>query len=101
MAPSMIIYYPKQPLFSKPCSRWPYQEIAAKLSSQEHTRPPRIQEENFDFSSRYQTFGHDLISGKLRNHHLTSKKLRGRPPAWLPNPPLEGKIKKIPFCCSE
>ena len=78
-----------------------YLDFAVKFSSQEYTCPPRIQEENFDFSSKYQIFGYDLTSGKLWNHYLTSKKLRGRPPTWLLNPLLEGKIKKILFCCSE
>ena len=35
----------EQLLFSKQCSKKLYLEIPVKFSSQEHTRPPRIQEE--------------------------------------------------------
>ena len=65
MVSNMFLGNLEQLLFSKHCSKKLYLEIAVKFSSQEHTRPPRIQEENFDFSSRYQIFGYDLISGKL------------------------------------
>ena len=62
--------------------------------SQEHTRPPRIQEENFGFNSRFPKSGYDLTLWKLWNHYLTSRKPRGRPQTWLLNPFLEGKMSK-------
>ena len=66
-----------------------------KSSSQEHTRPPRIQEENFGFNSRFSKSGYDLTLWKLWNQYLTSRKPRGRPQTWLLNPFLEGKLTKI------
>ena len=47
------------PGYSVHWSRWLHLEIVVKFSSQEHTCPPRIQEKNFDFSSRYPIFGYD------------------------------------------
>ena len=52
MVPNMIFDHLEQLLFSKHCSEKLYFEIAVKFSSQEHTRPPRIQMEKFGFSSK-------------------------------------------------
>ena len=45
MVPNMFLGNLEQLLFSKHCSKKLYLEIAVKFSSQEHGRPPRIQEE--------------------------------------------------------
>ena len=57
MIPSMIIRNLKEFLFTKHCSKMLYLDFAVKFSSQEHTRPPRIQEEKFGFDSRYPKSG--------------------------------------------
>ena len=50
---NMIICHLEQFLFTKHCSKKLYLEFAVKFSSQEHTRPPRIQEEKIGFDSRF------------------------------------------------
>ena len=45
MVPNMFFGHLEQLLFSKHWSKKLYLEIAVKFSSQEHGRPPRIQEE--------------------------------------------------------
>ena len=45
MVPNMFLGHLEQLLFSKHCSKKLYLEIVVKFSSQEHGRPPRIQEE--------------------------------------------------------
>ena len=57
MIPNMIIYHLEQFLFTKHCSKKLYLEFAVKFSSQEHTRPPRIQEEKKIFDSRFSKSG--------------------------------------------
>ena len=61
MVPNMIFDHLEQLLFSKHCSKLLYLENAVKFSSQEHTRPPRIQEEKSGFDSRFQKSSIDLI----------------------------------------
>ena len=61
MVPVIIICHLEQFLFSKHCSEWLYLKIAVKFSSQEHRRPPRIQEEKNGFDSRNPISGYDLI----------------------------------------
>ena len=61
MVPIIIICHLEQFLFSKHCSERLYLEIAVKFSSQEHRRPPRIQEEKSGFDSRNPKSGYDLI----------------------------------------
>ena len=53
LIPNMIICHLEQFLFTKHCSKKLYLEFAVKFSSQEHTRPPRIQEEKIGFDSRF------------------------------------------------
>ena len=53
MVPNMIFDHLEQLLFSKHCSKLLYLENAVKFSSQEHTHPPRIQEEKNGFDSRF------------------------------------------------
>ena len=48
-------------LFTKHCSKKLYLEFAVKFSSQEHTRPPRIQEEKNGFDSRFPKSRLDLM----------------------------------------
>ena len=61
MVPNLIICYFEQFLFSKCCSKWLYLEVEVKFSSQEHPRPPRIQEEESGFDSRFPKSGLDLM----------------------------------------
>ena len=61
MVPIIIICHLEQFLFSKLCSKVLYLEIVVKFSSQEHRRPPRIQEEKSGFDSRIPKSGCDLI----------------------------------------
>ena len=61
MVPVIIICHLEQFLFSKLCSKVLYLEIVVKFSSQEHRRPPRIQEEKSGFDSRIPKSGCDLI----------------------------------------
>ena len=61
MVPVIIICHLKQFLSSKLCSKVLYLEIVVKFSSQEHRRPPRIQEEKSGFDSRIPKSGCDLI----------------------------------------
>ena len=81
------LYWWKKPSLELLAKPW-------KSSSQEHTRPPRIQEENFGFDSRYPISGYDLTWEVLWNHYLTSRKPCGRPQTLLLNPLLEGKMEK-------
>ena len=60
MIPNMIICHFEQFLFTKHCSKKLYLEFAVKFSSQEHTRPPRIQGEKTGFDSRFLKSGLDL-----------------------------------------
>ena len=75
MVPNMYLGNLEQLLFSKHCSKKLYLEIAVKFSSQEHTRPPRIQEEKNGFDSRFPKSGFYLTRKKLSEHYLTSRKL--------------------------
>ena len=59
--PNMIICHFEQFLFTKHCSKKLYLEFAVKFSSQEHTRPPRIQEEKNGFDSRFPKSRLDLM----------------------------------------
>ena len=61
MVPNMIFDHLEQLLFSKHCSKQLYLENAVKFSSQEHTRPPRIQEEKISFDSRFPKSRLDLM----------------------------------------
>ena len=61
MVPNMTVYHLEQLLFSKHCSKLLYLENAVKFSSQEHSRPPRIQEEKSGFDSRFPKSGLDLM----------------------------------------
>ena len=60
MVPNMIFDHLEQLLFSKHCSKMLYLENAVKFSSQEHTCPPRIKEEESGFDSRFPKSGYDL-----------------------------------------
>ena len=75
MVPNMFFGHLEQLLFSKQCSKKLYLEIPVKFSSQEHTRPPRIQEEKNGFDSRFPKSGLYLTRKKLSEHYLTSRKL--------------------------
>ena len=57
MVPNMFFGHLEQLLFSKQCSKKLYLEIPVKFSSQEHTRPPRIQEENMVLTPDFQNLG--------------------------------------------
>ena len=92
MIPNMIICHFEQFLFTKHCSKKLYLEFAVKFSSQEHTRPPRIQEEKNGFDSRFLKSGLDLNRKQLPEQYLTSQKLREWPQTWLFYPFLEGKF---------
>ena len=48
-------------VFKEHCSKVLYLEIVVKFFSQEHRRPPRIQEEKSGFDSRIPKSGCDLI----------------------------------------
>ena len=61
MVSNMFLGNLEQLLFSKHCSKKLYLEIVVKFSSQEHRRPPRIQEEKSGFDSRIPKSGCDLI----------------------------------------
>ena len=61
MVPNMIFDNLEQLLFSKHYSKLLYLENVVKFSSQEHTRPLRIQEENFGFELRFPKSEYDLI----------------------------------------
>ena len=61
MVPNMFFSHLEQLLSSKHCSKRLYLEIAVKFSSQEHGRPPRIQEENSGFDTKKSKSGLDLI----------------------------------------
>ena len=61
MVPNMFFGHLEQLLFSKHCSKKLYLKNAVKFSSQEHTRPPRIQEEKSGFDSRFPKSRLDLI----------------------------------------
>ena len=61
MVSNMFLGNLEQLLFSKHCSKKLYLEIAVKFSSQEHTRPPRIQEEKNGFDSRFPKSRLDLM----------------------------------------
>ena len=61
MVPNMIFDHLEQLLFSKHCSKQLYLENAVKFSSQEHSRPPRIQEEKSGFDSRFPKSRLDLM----------------------------------------
>ena len=57
MVPNMIFDHLEQLLFLKHCSKLLYLENAVKFSSQEHTRPPRIQEEKKVLTPNFQNLG--------------------------------------------
>ena len=95
MVPNMFFCHLEQLLFSKHCSEKLYFEIAVKFSSQEHTRPPRIQEEKKIFDSRFSKSGLGLTRKQLPEQYLTSEKLREWPQTWPFYPLLEGEIIKI------
>ena len=61
MVPVIIICHLKQFLFSKLCSKVLYLEIVVKFSSQEHRRPPRIQEEKSGLDTKKSKSGLDFI----------------------------------------
>ena len=61
MAPNMIFDHLEQLLFSKHCSKLLYLENVVKFYSQEHTYPPRIQEEKSGFDSRFPKSRLDLM----------------------------------------
>ena len=98
MIPNMIICHFEQFLFTKHCSKKLYLEFAVKFSSQEHTRPPRIQEEKNGFDSRFLKSGLDLNRKQLPEQYLTSQKLREWPQTWLFYPFLEGKFGHSKKC---
>ena len=88
MVPNMIFDHLEQLLFSKHCSKLLYLENAVKFSSQEHSRPPRIQEEKSGFDSRFPKSRLDLMGKQLQDQQLTSRK----PQRWPFSPILEGKM---------
>ena len=92
MIPNMIICHLEQLLFSKYCCKMLYLEFAVKFSFQEHTRPPRIQEEKSGLDSRFPKSGLDLTRKYLLEQYLTSRKLREWPQKWPFYPFLEGKF---------
>ena len=94
MVANIIFDHLEQLLFSKHCSKLLYLENAVKFSSQEHTRPPRIQEEKSGFDSRFPKSGYDLNRKQLPEQYLTSRKLREWPQTWPFYPLLEGEIIK-------
>ena len=94
MIPNMIICHLEQFLFTKHCSKKLYLEFAVKFSSQEHTHPLRIQEEESGFDSRFPKSGYDLNRKQLPEQYLTSRKLRKGPQTWPFYPLLEGEIIK-------
>ena len=77
MVPNMIFDHLEELLFSKHCSKLLYLENAVKFSSQEHSRPPRIQEEKSGFDSRFPKSRLDLMGKLLQDQFLTSNKPRG------------------------
>ena len=76
MVPNMFFCHLEQLLFSKQCQKWLYLEFAVKFSSQEHTRPPRIQEEKKGFDSKFPKSGLDFNRILHPEQYLTSRKPR-------------------------
>ena len=89
----MFFGHLEQLLSWKQYSKRLYLEIAVKFSSQEHTRPPRIQEEKIGFDSKFPKSRLDLMGKLLQDQFLTSNKPRGWPQIWLLNPILEGEMR--------
>ena len=61
MVPNMFCSHLEQLLSSKHCSKRLYLEIAGKFSSQEHGRPPRIQEEKSGLDTKMSKSGLHFI----------------------------------------
>ena len=61
MVPNMNFDHLEQLLFSKHCSKQLYLDNVVKFSSQEHSCPPRIQEEKSGFDSRFPKSRLDLM----------------------------------------
>ena len=61
MVPNMFFSHLEQLLSSIHCSKRLYLEIAVKFSSQEHGRPPRIQEEKVALTPKSQNLGYTLL----------------------------------------
>ena len=100
MVSNMFLANLEQLLFSKHCSKKLYLEIAVKFSSQEHTRPPRIQEEKNGFDSRFPKSRLDLMGKQLQDQYLTCRKLRNGPQIMPFQPFLEGKLTQILYLCA-
>merc|ERR1719422_585022 len=96
MVSNMFLGNSEQLLPPKHCSKKLHLEIAVKFSSQEHTRPPRIQEEKNGFDSRLPKSRPDLMGKQLQDQHLTCRKLRNGPQTTPFQPFSEGKLTKIP-----
>ena len=101
MVPNMIFDHFEQLLFSKHCSKLLYVENAVKFSSQEHTRPPRIQEEKIGFDSRFPKSRLDLNRKQVSEQQLTPRKLREGPQIWPFYSFLEGKLGHSQNCFTE
>ena len=100
MVPNMFFGHLEQLLFSKHCSKKLYFEIVVKFSSQEHGRPPRIQEEKSGLDTKNSKSRLDLDRKQLPTQYLTSRKLRNGPQIRLLQPILEGKLSKILKLCA-
>ena len=95
MVPNMFFGHLEQLLFSKHWSKKLYLEIAVKFSSQEHGRPPRIQEEKSGLDTKKSKSRLDFDRKQLPTQYWTSKKLRNGPEIMLFQPILEGKFSNI------
>ena len=93
MIPNMLFGHLEQLLSWKQYSKRLYLEIVVKFSSQEDTRPPRIQEEKIGFDSKFPKSRLDLMGKLLQDQFSTSNKPRGWPQIWLLNPILEGEMR--------
>ena len=95
MVPNMFFSHLEQLLSSIHCSKRLYLEIAVKFSSQEHGRPPRIQEEKSGLDTKKSKSRLDFNRKQLPTQYWTSKKLRNGPEIMLFQPILEGKFSNI------
>ena len=75
MVPNMFFSHLEQLLSSIHCSKRLYLEIAVKFSSQEHGRPPRIQEEKSGFDTKMSKSMLVLDRKWLSTQYFTSRKL--------------------------
>ena len=100
MVPNMFFGHLEQLLFSKHCSKKLYLEFVVKFSSQEHGRPPRIQEEKSGLDTKKSNSRLDLNRKQLPTQYWTSRKLRNGPEIMLFQPILEGNLTNISKLCA-